>query len=85
MFDPGQVIVGLEIGTHKICVAVGEAGAKGELTILGIGQMGLVCAGILTDADRTPTPAQTRHQPNPPPTKTHPPITPAQPKHHNAP
>ena len=38
MFDPGQVIVGLEIGTHKICVAVGEAGPKGELTILGIGQ-----------------------------------------------
>ena len=38
MFDPGQVIVGLEIGTHKICVAVGEAGLKGELTILGIGQ-----------------------------------------------
>lgn len=38
MFDPGQVIVGLEIGTHKICAAVGEAGAKGELTILGIGQ-----------------------------------------------
>lgn len=38
MFDPGQVIVGLEIGTHKICVAVGEVGAKGELTVLGIGQ-----------------------------------------------
>ena len=38
MFDPGQVIVGLEIGTHKICVAVGEAGPKGELTILGLGQ-----------------------------------------------
>jgi cell division protein FtsA len=38
MFDPGQVIVGLEIGTHKICVAVGEAGPKGELKILGIGQ-----------------------------------------------
>ncbi len=38
MFDPGQIIVGLEIGTHKVCAAVGEAGAKGELTILGIGQ-----------------------------------------------
>ncbi len=38
MFDPGQVIVGLEVGTHKICAAVGEAGPKGELTILGLGQ-----------------------------------------------
>jgi len=28
-----------------------------NITILGIGQMGLVCAGVLTDADRPPTPA----------------------------
>jgi cell division protein FtsA len=38
MFDATQIIVGLEIGTSKICAAVAEAGAQGELTILGLGQ-----------------------------------------------
>jgi cell division protein FtsA len=38
MFDPGQILVGLEIGTSKICVAVGEMTEAGELTILGFGQ-----------------------------------------------
>lgn len=38
MFDPGQIIVGLEIGTSKICVAVGEVTDAGELTVIGFGQ-----------------------------------------------
>lgn len=38
MFDPGQILVGLEIGTSKICVAVGEVVDDGELTIIGFGQ-----------------------------------------------
>lgn len=38
MFDSSQVIVGLEIGTSKVCAAVGEVGPNGEVTIEGIGQ-----------------------------------------------
>jgi len=38
MFSPGQILVGLEIGTSKICVAVGEVTDAGELTITGFGQ-----------------------------------------------
>jgi cell division protein FtsA len=37
MFDP-PLIVGLEIGTSKICVVVGEINAAGALNIIGIGQ-----------------------------------------------
>jgi cell division protein FtsA len=37
MFDP-PLIVGLEIGTSKICVVVGEFNAAGTLNIIGIGQ-----------------------------------------------
>jgi cell division protein FtsA len=36
MFDP--LIVGLEIGTSKICVVVGEINAAGSLNIIGVGQ-----------------------------------------------
>jgi cell division protein FtsA len=36
MFDP--LIVGLEIGTSKICAVVGEINAAGSLGIIGIGQ-----------------------------------------------
>jgi cell division protein FtsA len=38
MFDPASVIVGLEIGTSKICAAVGEVNAAGALNIIGLGQ-----------------------------------------------
>jgi cell division protein FtsA len=38
MFDESNIIVGLEIGTSKICVAVGEQGADGTLNIVGLGQ-----------------------------------------------
>lgn len=38
MFDPSSIIVGLEIGTSKVCAVVGEAGANGSLNIIGVGQ-----------------------------------------------
>ncbi len=39
MFDPASsLIVGLEIGTSKICAAVGEVNAAGSLNIVGLGQ-----------------------------------------------
>lgn len=38
MPDPYSIVVGLEIGTSKICAAVAEAGPEGELTLIGIGQ-----------------------------------------------
>ncbi len=38
MFDPASLIVGLEIGTSKICAAVGEVNAAGALNIIGLGQ-----------------------------------------------
>src|SRR5712691_10867774 len=34
----GDLIVGLEIGTSKICVVVGETRPDGTLKILGVGQ-----------------------------------------------
>ncbi|NDH54880.1 MAG: cell division protein FtsA, partial [Betaproteobacteria bacterium] len=38
MFDESSIIVGLEIGTSKICAVVGEQGADGALNIVGLGQ-----------------------------------------------
>ena len=38
MFDSPPIIVGLEIGTSKICVVVGEINAAGALNIIGLGQ-----------------------------------------------
>jgi cell division protein FtsA len=38
MFDEGNIIAGLEIGTSKICVVVGEQTADGGLNIIGLGQ-----------------------------------------------
>ena len=38
MFDLSNVIVGLEIGTSKVCAVVGEMNAEGELNIVGLGQ-----------------------------------------------
>lgn len=39
MFSPGSsIIVGLEIGTSKICAVVGELGVDGALNIVGLGQ-----------------------------------------------
>jgi cell division protein FtsA len=39
MFDPaGSIIVGLEIGTSKVCAVVGELSADGALNVVGLGQ-----------------------------------------------
>jgi cell division protein FtsA len=38
MFEPSPIIVGLEIGTSKVCAVVGEVNAAGSLTIIGLGQ-----------------------------------------------
>ncbi len=38
MFDPSSIIVGLEIGTSKICAVVGELNANNVLNIIGVGQ-----------------------------------------------
>ena len=38
MFELGQILIGLEIGTSKVCAAVGEVAEGGELNILGLGQ-----------------------------------------------
>ena len=40
MFSPAlsPIIVGLEIGTSKVCAVVGDLGAEGALNIVGVGQ-----------------------------------------------
>jgi len=38
MFDPDSIIVGLEIGTSKVCAVVGEVNASGALNVIGLGQ-----------------------------------------------
>ncbi len=38
IFETSNVIVGLEIGTSKVCAVVGELNAEGELNIVGLGQ-----------------------------------------------
>lgn len=38
MFDDSNIIAGLELGTSKICVVVGEQGADGAVNIIGLGQ-----------------------------------------------
>ena len=38
MFDSSSIIVGLEIGTSKVCAVVGEVNDEGALNIVGVGQ-----------------------------------------------
>lgn len=38
MFDESNIVVGLEIGTSKVCVVVGEQNAEGAVNIIGLGQ-----------------------------------------------
>jgi cell division protein FtsA len=38
MFDPSSIIVGLEVGTSKVCAVVGELSLDGALNIVGLGQ-----------------------------------------------
>jgi cell division protein FtsA len=38
MSNPASIIVGLEVGTSKVCAVVGELGADNSLNIVGLGQ-----------------------------------------------
>jgi cell division protein FtsA len=38
MFDSNSIIVGLEVGTSKVCAVVGEMTGEGALNIVGLGQ-----------------------------------------------
>lgn len=38
MFDPSSIIVGLEVGTSKVCAVVGEINQTGALNVIGLGQ-----------------------------------------------
>ncbi len=38
MFDSASIIVGLEIGTSKVCAVVGDLAPDGSLNIVGLGQ-----------------------------------------------
>src|SRR5262245_50101019 len=38
MFESSSIIVGLEIGTSKVCAVVGDFGADGALNVVGLGQ-----------------------------------------------
>src|SRR5690606_40459466 len=38
MFDSSSIIVGLEIGTSKVCAVVGEVNDDGAFNIVGVGQ-----------------------------------------------
>jgi cell division protein FtsA len=38
MFDHSSILVGLEIGTSKVCAVVGEVSSGGNLSIIGLGQ-----------------------------------------------
>ncbi len=56
MFDPGStIIVGLEIGTSKVCTVVGELSADQTLNIVGLGQARSrgVRKGEIADAQMT--------------------------------
>ena len=39
MFSSGKIIVGLEIGTAKVCAVVGESGLDGATNIIGMGSV----------------------------------------------
>ena len=38
MFDSPAIIVGLEIGTSKVCAMVGEVGVEGAVNVIAVGQ-----------------------------------------------
>ena len=56
MFDSPSIIVGLEIGTSKVCAVVGEINPSGALNIIGVGQARSrgVRKGEIADASSVP-------------------------------
>ncbi len=56
MKDSEKIIVGLDIGTTKICAIVGSKGENGKINILGVGKTesnGAVLRGVVSNIDRT--------------------------------
>jgi cell division protein FtsA len=58
MFDASTIIVGLEIGTSKVCAVVGEMNPEGTLNIVGLGQSksrgvrkGEICDATMAEED----------------------------------
>src|SRR5262245_60050927 len=58
MFDPSSIIVGLEIGTSKVCAVVGDLSPDGALNIVGLGQArsrgvrkGEICDASMAEED----------------------------------
>src|SRR6516162_5866303 len=58
MFSDPSIVVGLEIGTSKVCAVVGEINAEGVLNIVGLGQArsrgvrkGEICDAPATEED----------------------------------
>ncbi|MBI3414539.1 MAG: cell division protein FtsA [Verrucomicrobia bacterium] len=58
MFDSPSIVVGLEIGTSKICAMVGELNDEGAVNIIGVGQSrargvrkGEICDATTTEED----------------------------------
>lgn len=52
----GKIIVGLDIGTTKVCAIVGRANQYGKIDILGLGKvssMGGVSRGVVSNIDKT--------------------------------
>jgi len=57
-----KIIVGLDIGTTKVCAIVGRANQYGKVDILGMGKVashGGVTRGVVTNIDRTVAAIQT--------------------------
>ncbi len=55
MFGSGEIIVGLDVGTTKICAIIGEVGDEGVVDIIGVGSspsLGLR-KGVVVNIDRT--------------------------------
>lgn len=51
-----KIVVGLDIGTTKICAIVGRSSEYGKVDILGIGKVpsnGGVTRGVVSNIDRT--------------------------------
>lgn len=38
MFERSSIVVGLEVGTSKVCAMVGEVNSRGAISVIGVGQ-----------------------------------------------
>lgn len=59
--NTGKIVVGLDIGTTKVCAIVGRANEYGKVDILGMGKVsshGGVTRGVVSNIDKTVTAIQ---------------------------